>query len=321
MVNFLLIGIGAGAAAALLFASVASGSLLSIALFYLAPLPIMIAAIGWSHWIGLFAAFVSAAALGVAFGVKFLIAYLLGVGLPAWWLGYLAMLARPTGDAGGVEWYPPGMLVLWAALLAALAVLCAIPHFGLDQASFESALRSAFERVLRAQTDTPADAPLVLPGTADPQRWLDFLVVVIPPAAAGVGTVTHLLNLWLAGRIARISGRLHRPWPDVPTMRFPLWATAGTTIVFAASFVPGLVGTASGIVTAALLLAYGALGLAVVHAVTRGTAVRGLVLGGVYAAVLLFGWPVLLASMIGLADTAIDFRGRLARRRPPSLRT
>ena len=50
MMQVTLIGIGAGAATALLFASVASGSALSVLLFYLAPLPILIAAMGWSHW-------------------------------------------------------------------------------------------------------------------------------------------------------------------------------------------------------------------------------------------------------------------------------
>ena len=56
MVQIFLIGIAAGAASALLFASVASGSLISILLFYLAPLPILIAAVGWSHLAGLVAA-------------------------------------------------------------------------------------------------------------------------------------------------------------------------------------------------------------------------------------------------------------------------
>jgi hypothetical protein len=30
-----------------------------------------------------------------------------------------------------------------------------------------------------------------------------------------------------------------------------------------------------------------------------------------------FGWPVLVMSLLGLADTAFDFRGRVARRRDP----
>ena len=67
MMQFGLIGIGAGAAAALLFASVTSGAWLSIPLFYLAPLPIMIAGLGWSHWVALIAALTGALALALAF--------------------------------------------------------------------------------------------------------------------------------------------------------------------------------------------------------------------------------------------------------------
>src|ERR1700704_2904447 len=66
MMQIVLIGLGAGAAAALLFASVASGVIFSVLLFYLSPLPIMIAALGWSHWAGLLAAVVGAAVLGAA---------------------------------------------------------------------------------------------------------------------------------------------------------------------------------------------------------------------------------------------------------------
>ncbi|MFY9686050.1 MAG: hypothetical protein WAJ88_09655, partial [Pseudolabrys sp.] len=124
MVQIVLIGIGAGAAAALLFASVTSGSWLSIPLFYLAPLPIMIAGLGWSHWAAMTAALAGALGLGAVFGTVFLLAFAAGAGFPAWWLGYLAMLARPgaasNGNGQGVaslEWYPPGRLVVWAAVL------------------------------------------------------------------------------------------------------------------------------------------------------------------------------------------------------------
>jgi hypothetical protein len=321
MIQLVAIGLGAGAAAALLFASIASGSLLSLALFYLAALPILIAAVGWSHWAGLLAAIVSAAALATVFSFKFFMAYLLGVGLPAWWLGYLAMLARPGQVPGDLEWYPPGMLVLWAALLSALSMVLAIPYFGFDQESFQGALRTSFERVLRAQSNTPAGAPLTLPGGSDPQRLLDFLVAVIPPAAAALGTITHLINLWLAGRITRVSGRLRRPWPDVPSMRLPPMAAGFTAAGIAATFMPGIIGIVGAIFAAALLIAYAAAGLAVLHVLTRNLAARFLLLVGVYVAVVLLGWPLLLASLLGLADTAFDFRSRFARGGPPTLRT
>ena len=82
MVQIGLVGIAAGAAAALLFASVTSGVWLSIPLFYLAPLPIMIAGLGWSHWSALVAAVAASAALGVAFGGLFFLAFIAGAGLP-----------------------------------------------------------------------------------------------------------------------------------------------------------------------------------------------------------------------------------------------
>src|SRR5436190_9379198 len=115
MVQIVLIGLAAGAAAALLLASFASGSLLSVFLFYLAPLPIMIAALGWSHLAGLIAATVAAGILAAVFGGLFCLAFLVGIALPAWWLSYLALLARPGDTAspgaatpGDFEWYPVG---------------------------------------------------------------------------------------------------------------------------------------------------------------------------------------------------------------------
>src|SRR5215468_4493877 len=128
MIQVVLIGIGAGAAAALLFASVTSGVGFSVILFYLAPLPIMIATLGWSHWAGLMAAVTAAAVLGGAFGIFFFGTFLTSIGAPAWWLGYLALLGRPVanGEAPYMEWYPAGRLVLWAAILGAAVIAGAL---------------------------------------------------------------------------------------------------------------------------------------------------------------------------------------------------
>ena len=117
----LLIGLGAGIVSALLFVALTSGSALSIALFYLAPLPIMLAGLGWSHVAAVTAALVAAAGLGVGVGFWFVLAYLGGVGVPAYTLSYLTMLARPSAN-GDFEWYPIGRVVLAAAILAAAAI-------------------------------------------------------------------------------------------------------------------------------------------------------------------------------------------------------
>jgi hypothetical protein len=44
---------------------------------------------------------------------------------------------------------------------------------------------------------------------------------------------------------------------------------------------------------------------------------RLFVLGGVYAAVLVFGWPVLALCALGLIEAAVDLRARIARKRGP----
>jgi hypothetical protein len=319
MVQIVLIGIAAGAASALLFASVVSGSFLAVALFYLAPLPLLIAAVGWSHVAGIVAAVVAAASLAAVFGPVLFLAFLLGVGLPAWWLGYLALLARPvatpTGEA--LEWYPVGRLVMWAAILGALVVIMAIPNFGLDGETFRAALRRTFERILKLQTGGAADQPLKLPGISDPGRLLDLLVTVIPPAAAVLSTLTSLINLWLAGVVVRMSGRLKRPWPNIPAMTFPSYAPMLLAFAVAGTFVPGLTGIVAGVLAASLLVAYALLGLAVLHALTLGLSGRALMLTGAYFTIGLFGWPVLLMAAVGLAETMFAFRARIARRRGP----
>jgi hypothetical protein len=319
MIQIAIIGIGAGAAAALLFASVTSGSLLSIPLFYLAPLPIMIAGLGWSHWAAMTAAIAGALGLGAVFGTVFLLAFSAGAGLPAWWLGYLAMLARPvaasngTGQSSGsFEWYPPGRLVAWAAALGILVVIIAIPNFGIDADSFRAGLRDALNTVLRANS-TPGKT------ISNPERLIEFLVNAIPPAAAILATVTNLLNLWLAARVVKFSGRLARPWPQLSSMSFPPLMTAALAAAIVLSFLDGMLGIVGGIVAASLLLVYGVLGFAVLHAITQGTSARPFVLSITYAGVILLGWPMLALCLLGLVDTAIGLRDRvLAKRSPPT---
>lgn len=319
MMQFGLVGIGAGAAAALLFASVSSGSFLSIILFYLAPLPVMIAGLGWSHWAALLAAVTATLAVGVIFGGVAVLAFIAGIAAPAWWLSYLAMLGRPVPAAANgapgtsVEWYPPGRLVLWAAVLGVLLVLVAIPNFGLDAATFRSRLSDALSTMLQVNAGTANGH--AASDAARTKRLVDFMVAVVPPAAAIAATVTNVINLWLAAKVVKFSGRLARPWPDLSTMAFPSVAAAALAVALAVSFAGGMAGIVAAVVTAALVVAYGILGFAVLHAITRGQASRPFLIGGIYASVLLFGWPLLMLTLLGLIDTIFNLRARVAQRR------
>jgi hypothetical protein len=296
---------------------VVGGSTFALLLACLAPLPILIAALGWSHWAGLIGAMVGATALSVAFGPSLFLPFLLRVGLPFWWLGYLALLARPaTAAPDQLEWYPVGHVITWAALLSAATVLVFLLGIGWDSETISAGLRSTIERFIRSVKRTPVGEPLDLgPNTS---IVLDVMAAIVPPAISISLTIVNLVNLWLAVKVVQISGRLRRPMPEFAAMRFPSYAPALTAATVAGSFLPGLLGMVSGVLMASLLTAYTVLGLAVLHVITRGNKGRPFALGGAYAAVLVLGWPALLLMLLGLADAAFDLRGRATRGQKPS---
>lgn len=324
MAQFILISVCAGVAAALLFASIASGSPAAVLLAQLAALPILIAGLGWSHWAALLAAISAAGGLALYFTGYLFIVFLLSVGLPAWWLSYLSLLARPSSDgSGAVEWYPVGRLALWATVLGAAVTAIGVIKLGSAEAGFEAMLKAGFERFLRLQSGTPDGEPLKLPSISDPDAFLDILVLVIPPAAAATASMTNLVNLWLAGKVVAMSERLPRPWPDLAELRCPAMAAIAFVAAIAAGSLLGeLLGAVARIFAASLLVALVLVGFAVLHALTRHLQSRFFVLASAYAAVLVFQWPTLIVLLLGLTDPLLDLRARLAAKRgPPQLPT
>ena len=303
MMQIVLIGLGAGAAAALLFASVVSGSLAAIFLFYLAPLPILIAALGWSHWAGLIAAASAALAIGILSGSFFISVSVIAFG--AWWLGYLALLARPVGNGGGeaLEWYPVGRLVLWAAIIGTLIVVAAIPNFGTDQQSLQAGLRKVYERILR---DPVGDRHAGDRGAAGGGGVLDAHQCV-----QSLARRTHRESVRpAAAAVAR----------SCSAMTLPTSSMVALAAAIAGSFLPDLVGVLAGVLAASLLMAFAILGFAVLHAITRGLGSRAILLTGAYAAAIVFFWPLLAIAMLGLAENAFNIRAHVpSKRGPPTL--
>ena len=333
MAQILLVGLAAGAATALLLASYFTGSPIAALLVLLAPLPLLIAAMGWHHIAGLIAAFAGAAALtatlsayfALRFNVSFslgasvhsFIAFMVVFGFPNWWLAYLALLARPGATPDETEWYPAGRLVLWTGALGAAVVTVTLLNFGTDGDSLRAGLRRVFEQYIRALTRTSADAPLQVPGSSDPNYALDMLVMLFPPMTAVFVTILNMLNLWLAGLIVKVSGRLRRPWPDLAATRFPPMAAGALAAAIAGSFVPGIVGIIAGVFATTLLVCFAVVGFAIVHMITRGMNGRFLILSGVYLAVGVLGWPIFVLVLLGLTDCVLDIRQIFANWRGP----
>jgi hypothetical protein len=307
-----------------MFASIVSGALISLVLFYLAPLPLMVAAIGWGPLYATLGGIFAAIGLGAIFGLPYCVAFAVTVALPAWWLGHLVLLGRHvesmTPAAAGaapaepdMEWYPVGRILLWIASFAMLTTIAALLTLGSDAETITGTLKRGLMRILRA-TDPQAS------GEAD--QFIDALIRIAPAAAAIVSMMTLTLNLWLSAKVTATSGRLRRPWPDLKTAELPPMTLAVLCTALAFCFTGGLSAIVAQIATAALMMAYALTGFAVLHTLTLALKSRNFWLGSTYAVVVVFGWPVIAMVILGLADAVFGFRERFLRnRQPPPLPT
>jgi hypothetical protein len=325
MMMNLLIAAAAGCASALMFASIISGALVSLLLFYLAPLPLMVAAMGWGPTCAAIGGALAGAGLGAIFGASYSAALVLTVALPAWWLGHLVLLGRPVATeappegiaaapAGPppVDWYPLGRILIWIACFAALTTTAALLTLGSDAATITETLRHGLLRIANIQDSGSGDRA---------SEVVDAFVAIAPAAAATIAMTTLTLNVWLAAKVTATSGRLRRPWPDMRTITLPPMTLVAMTVALALCFVGGLPAILAQIVTACLLMAYALVGFAVLHTITLAQRGRGLWLTCVYAVVLVFVWPVVAVMGLGIADAIFGFRQRyMQRHMPPPLR-
>ena len=321
MIAIVLIAIVAGCASALMFASMISGALISILLVNLAPLPLMVAALGWGPLCATIGGIGAATVLGSIFGLPYCITFAVAVALPAWWLGHLALLGRPvangvsSGNGAGpmmpvLEWYPVGRILLWISASAALTTIVALLALGTDAVSITNALRRGLLMLIG-----PPDAT----AAGEIEQLVDA-VVKIMPALAAIGAMMMLtLNLWLAAKITATSGRLHRPWPDLKSAALPPLTLAALCAAIAFYFAGGLLAILGQIITTVLMMAYALIGLAVLHTLTLALKSRALWLGCTYAIVVMFVWPAVPMAVLGIADAIFGLRQRYLQERPPPL--
>jgi hypothetical protein len=294
------IGIGAGLVSALLFGVVITGSPLAMLLSYLAPLPILIAALGWHHRAGLAAALVGSVTTAAVFRPEAGVAFALGSALPGWGFGYLALLGRPRAD-GVMEWYPLGRLLVWITGVSAFLTVAGLVTLG-GYEGYREKLRTAFEAMLPATSGTPT-----------PERdWvLEVIVTVTPLVAAALFVLVFVLNVWLAATVVRISDRLPRPWPTIAAATMPRRVLLLLAAAAALCLLPDLPRAVGLSLLGALMIAFALQGLGLVHEATRGRTGRAGILTVAYILIAVVGHTVLpLFALLGIADTALPLRAR-----------
>jgi predicted membrane protein DUF2232 len=310
-----LIGLGSGLASAVLCYSAARGSpLLSTLLLLLTPLPSLLAGLGWGWLPAIAGAVVGTLVMGFATNASTAIGYFLALGLPVVIASYLAYLSRPAPhDPTQNEWYPAGWLVAAISLYGGALPVLVMPLFG---GSYD-VLRPSMAEFLRAVAQRTS-AELGMRALSDQQidGLAEYFITIMPGALAAYWLAVFTFNLYVAGRIARGSGRLGRDWPDLPALTYPSAFPFLVAAGLAASFAPGLLGVVGTSFSGALLFAYLLAGLALVHFIARGRAPW--VLWFVYAGLLLLGPYFAFALMLGgLLDPAFKLKQRFGAPPPP----
>lgn len=314
-----LAGIGLGLVAAVVFASATTGPLfIRFLLMFITPLPIALAGLGWG-WRTAVLAGAAGSGLILAFtSPAVAAAFAITQAAPMAVLTYLALLSRPLaagsataapGDPNAVEWYPPGRLILWAAVMAGLVAVAMLMLIGGDIETLRKSLAEFMTAALEAGLPR-ADGQAQL-SEAEIAALSEVALGVLPAAFATSWMGSLLFNLWLAGRVTLASGQLGRPWPDLAATTYP----GGTALAFGAlllaTMLAGLPGLAASAFAGALFVAYLLLGLAVLHYTTRGQPWRIFALWALYASLFIVNiWAGIIVAMIGLAETVLQLRAR-----------
>ncbi len=308
----ILIAIAAGLASGVMFASLVGGSLLTLPLFLAAPMPLVIATLGWGWPAGVLAAFVAVAGIQVGVGTHAGLAMLFAVALPAVIPAHLA--GRSVVDAtGATRWYPIGALL--AAMTVLVAMITVLGGIGMDFDPVATAalLVTAFHQTMVEGAASGASVP----DMAQLEPFVRGTVRLMPAFFPATWLVVLVFDLWLGAKAVALSGRLRRPADDLSAVDLPIAAGLlfGVSAVVAV-FVPGPLGLIAEVVAGALFAAHFLVGLAVLHAVTRATDMRPILLAFAYGVVLLFTLPAALVALVGVFEPFLGLRRRAPPPRP-----
>lgn len=303
-VRNILVGLGAGLAAALLFAGLVRGTTLALPLFLLSPLPIAIAGLGFGTISGAIGAVFAATLIGAVFVPLSGLFHFLGFGAPVAWAAHLIGLARSNpGAPEEREWFPLDRVLFRLTIAAAVAVTLIGMVFGYDPKSWTDIVLTGADAMF---ADAGADAP----SRADFEPIVSMVVSLMPITSAMLILAVAVFNSWLGARIARLSGQMQRPWTPVWTVSLPKMAAIVLGLALLAWFLPGPPGYIGGTFLGAMACAFAMTGFGLLHFSLVGKASRGAVLFGTYLATLLFTVPIVVAAIGGIADTLLGIRSR-----------
>lgn len=308
-----LIAVGAGAVSALAVLSILSGSAVALPFFYLAPVPLYLAGLGYGVKAAAFAAvsgtlvaglFGSLAAIG---GLTMALPYAAAYGLPAWLASRLA-LAGPAGNgaadsnsaslrAGDVL----AALTMMGFIAVAVGSGYAASHGTSMAAEVQGFLGSAFQRI-----------GIALPGEAQSRAVTD-MAALFPGMAAASWLLMTVVSATLAQAVLRKGGHNLRQSPAYADLRLPEWISwplvASAVLVLVSS---GDLDYTARNLTFVAAAPFFFLGLAAIHTIVRRVQGAAAILTGVYFVVIISGWAQMVVAGLGIMELWVGVRRRFA---------
>ena len=295
------VAIACGGVGACLYLAAMLGTPGGLILVYMTQLPLFIAGLwlgtGAAALAGLTGAFVLLAAsdrLGAAVFAALNV-------VPVTVLVRQALLAR-SGSDGTVVWYPPGLLTAWLTALALAGIAAAVLLLGGPEG-----LQTALQGVVAEVIDRLARNPV-----ANRDQAAELLAMVIPGIVAASWMIMLVANAALAQGVLARFGANWRPSPDLAGLGLPLWVPVALGLAAAAVVFGGGLRFVGINMLIALSVPFCLAGLAVLHAVARHMSHPAMALVGFYMLAALFGWPFLAIAVLGLLESWLGLRQRLA---------
>ncbi|MBV8737990.1 MAG: DUF2232 domain-containing protein [Alphaproteobacteria bacterium] len=297
------LGAGAllGAIGACLYLSILTGSPGALILAYLAQLPFFAAGLWFGVRAAVSAGVVASVILFAAGGATATGGFAALYAAPVVVLVRQALLARQAPD-GTIKWYPAGLLSAWLTGLGLIMLGAIILVLG-GPTGIETFLNDRLGEAIQR---------LGIESGSSGEALTKTLALVMPGAVTASWMAMTASNGVLAQGVLARFGKAWRPSPDLAALALPFWLSA--LLALAAALV--LCGGAARFVGINLLIVlvipFCLAGLAMLHTVVRRLPRPQVPLILFYVLAGLFGWPLLIITILGMLDAPLGLRRRFA---------
>ncbi len=305
----MLIAVGGGGLSAAASMTFLMGSP-AMVFVYLAPLPLLLVGLGLGTKAGAVAGVTGVIIAGLTGGATTAGLYGLLDALPAALVVRQALMQRPTGPAGSVQWYPVGSILGWLTVLGAGIFLTAVlASHAIGEAGIEGSVSTYLDRAVT----------IMVPALGETERAT--AVARFTPLFPGFVVASWLVMTAVNGALAQAvlvrMGRGLRPRTALADLKLPEWMSVLLVASAAVALLgPGELEYIGRNLVIILVVPFFFLGLAVIHTLARHAVPMAMLLAVfyfVFYGLLLFtGWTAMMVvAGIGLIE---QWGGGLRRR-------